>query len=144
MFLEQCKRHWFKKKKKQTNKQQLDMDALDVIQWAIVFLTGIWNLWLHKNAIIFSNKYLNPRLQYLSQAMEILPIYPQTMHLQPGLLCLWNGKHLWFNTNGSFERVWDCMCERVQQRERERLKNLWIWYYAAHSVMHYNIQVSYL
>ena len=61
--------------------------AQSSIHWAIVFLTGIWNLWLHRNAVIFSDKCLNPRLQYLSQAMEILPIYPQTVHLQPGLPC---------------------------------------------------------
>ena len=76
--------------------------AQSSIHWAIMFLTGIWNLWLHRNAAIYSNKCLYLRLKYLSlsQAMEILPIYPQTMHLQPGLLFLkWETPPVaWFNS----------------------------------------------
>ena len=43
------------------------------------------------------------------------------------------------NTDGSSKGVWDCMCENKteRQRDRERLKNIRIWYYAAHSVMQY-------
>ena len=128
---------WFKR-----NGNCSIIHAQSSIHWAIMFLTGTWNLWLHRNAVIFSNKCLNPRLKYLSlsHAMEILPIYPQTMHLQPGLLCFWNEKHLrWAGSTQYRWFLWKSLRLYVQKSktDRERLKNIWIWYYVAHSVTQY-------
>ena len=66
-----------------------------------MFLTGTWNLWLHRNAVIFSNKCLNPRLKYLSlsQAMEILPIYPHTSAARSTVFLKWETPPVgWFNS----------------------------------------------